>query len=289
MTRHRKTGSMFGFLRELQREQSSLVQSQPVNFPEELEDKIAAEGGTGVGGSGAPPEPSSSMHDPAMIENEIHALKRQIRQASTVLTHVVQTMSVPTPAALINLMQQDTSLQDKPPQGSRPHPSGCSCAILHARDDGKFGTGREVAFLAACYCPDPWKFQERVLRQVESMQQELQIHRQEMLEVEKRTTMKLRQEILKWERTRDKECVELNELLRRSHLISDMDEKERQMDSIRGNNPPLDDRAEDHGMDKREGKSTCQSEAEHGGQGTDPTEKQLSDDGDAANHQSTER
>ncbi|KAF8929862.1 hypothetical protein BGZ58_008628 [Dissophora ornata] len=172
-------------------------------------------------------------YDPAALESEINALKYQIRQTTIVLTHVVQTKSVPSPTALLNLSQQDTHhhqgkqsshehqmryskqyQQTQHQQQQQRSATDCSCALLQARDDGKFGTGREATFLAACYCPDPWEFQNRVLRQVELMQQELHTLKQEMLEIERRATMRMRQEMLEWERGRDKEWVELNERLR---------------------------------------------------------------------------
>ncbi|KAF9360569.1 hypothetical protein BGX26_008712 [Mortierella sp. AD094] len=97
--------------------------------------------------------------------------------------------------------------------------NGCSCALLQDNEeDGKFGKGRESAFLAACYCPDPWEFQSRVLRQIEFMQQDLQTLKQEILEIEKRATIYKRQEMLEKERARDKEWVELNERLRNALL-----------------------------------------------------------------------
>lgn len=242
------------------------------------------------------------MHDPTMLENEIIALRFQIRQATTVLTHVVQTMSVPSPAALINVMDQDTSVRDRQPpmQGRQPHLNGCSCAILYTRDDGKFGTGREIAFLAACYCPDPWEFQERVLRQIDSMQKDIQTLRQELLEIERRATISLRQEVLEWEKMRDKEWAELNERLQRTLLISESEERLNSRELRNAHSPyekhnegtsagsPIsvyieegDTETQDRGaMDqgcKEKGKSTCQIEAERGGQGAGPTVEQLPD------------
>ncbi|KAI8354257.1 hypothetical protein B0O80DRAFT_498280 [Mortierella sp. GBAus27b] len=339
LTRHKKTGSTFGFLQEVQRQQCDLDPFTS-NPPVDTENKATHDRGAGVGVRGrsgakintgcirdektsrTPKAPQTSLpgpstHDPTMLENEICALRYQICQATTVLTHVVQTMSVPSPAALINVMQQhqqESSLQDRQRamQGHQPHPNGCSCAILHAKDDGKFGTGRGIAFLAACYCPDPWEFQERVLRQIESMQKETQTLRQEMLEVERRATMSLRQEILEWERTRDKEWVELNERLQRSLLVGEIDDIKEGLDSGRlsgadsyferrnggtRSGSPLsmcigveDTKTQDSGvgMCKEKGKSTCQSEDEHSGQDVHPIDK-PSIDGKAVGYQSTGR
>ncbi|KAF9112772.1 hypothetical protein BGX27_002816 [Mortierella sp. AM989] len=151
-----------------------------------------------------------------------------------ILTHVVQTLSVPNPSALLEVFQSTNYPRSKHSMPSPPltteqehlehrHPytgSDCSCALLQANnDDGKFGTGREAAFLAACYCPDPWEFQSRVLRQIEHMQQDMHTLRQEMLEIQKRTTIRKRQEFLEKERSRDKEWVELNERLHNTLLV----------------------------------------------------------------------
>ncbi|KAF9357156.1 hypothetical protein BGX34_009521 [Mortierella sp. NVP85] len=321
-SKHKSIGSTFGFLQDLQRQQCGLIQSPFTSqSAEPKDDDLAHDKGAEVGSSserrakrrdeGGPahgkttsrnpkapqtstPNPSL-MHDPSMLESEICALRYQIRQATTVLTHVVQTMSVPSPTALINVMQ-DTAHQERQTQGHQPHPNGCSCAILHARDDGKFGTGREIAFLAACYCPDPWSFQERVLRQIDLMQQEIQTLRQEMLEMERRATISLRQEMLEWERVRDKEWLELNERLQRSLVVGESDNEERMnfggpsiLDAsferyarTESGSPPsaysgsqdievLDSGAEDHSTRTHESKerSTCQS----GGQGSDPNDE----------------
>jgi len=320
--KHKRIGSTFGFLQDLQRQQCGLIQSAFTRqSAEPKDDALAHDKEAGVGSSSegrakgrdergpvhgkttsrnpkAPQTPTPNpplMHDPSMLESEICALRYQIRQATTVLTHVVQTMSVPSPTALINVMQ-DTAHQEGQTQGHQPHPNGCSCAILHARDDGRFGTGREIAFLAACYCPDPWGFQERVLRQIDLMQQEMQTLRQEMLEVERRATISLRQEMLEWERVRDKEWVELNERLQRSLVVGESDNEERinfggpsildasfeRYARTESGSPPsaysgsqdievLDSGAEDHSTSTHESKerSTCQS----GDQGADPNDE----------------
>ncbi|KAG0328101.1 hypothetical protein BGZ99_006275, partial [Dissophora globulifera] len=217
------------------------------------------------------------LHDSMAIGDDMHALKYQIRQATMVLTHVVQAMSVPSPAALLRVLQQQ---QPRPTQGrgqhdmqplprpetpqkreswySRPqsqqsqNAKDCNCALLQARiesdynDSNRAHSSRDVAFLAACYCPDPWEFQTRVLRQIESMQQELHALRQEMLEVERRATMLMRQEVLEWEMARDKEWIELNTRLQSTFLITD--EKE---GADRGNNVAEPNRQQhDHGHDK---------------------------------------
>ncbi|KAI7825721.1 hypothetical protein BC939DRAFT_125026 [Gamsiella multidivaricata] len=169
-----------------------------------------------------------SRHSPAVLEREIQALKHQIHQATMILSHVVQTMSVPTPAALLG------ALKDSVPQqfsvsasastntgtsasrrqshlGQKQHPSGCRCALLQPSQDGKLRAGREAAFLVACYCPDPWEFQDRVLRQIELMQEEIHTFQQEALEIERRTTMRMRQEMLEWEWAHDREWTESND------------------------------------------------------------------------------
>ncbi|KAK3820085.1 MAG: hypothetical protein J3Q66DRAFT_336198 [Benniella sp.] len=323
--KHKRIGSTFGFLQDLQRQQCGLIQSPFTSQPTEpRDDDLAHDKGVGSGSEGRakgrdeggpahgkttsrnPKAPQTStpnpplVYDPSLLESEICALRYQIRQATTVLTHVVQTMSVPSPTALINVMQ-DTAHQKGQTQGHQPHPNGCSCAILHARDDGKFGTGREIAFLAACYCPDPWGFQERVLRQIDLMQQEIQTLRQEMLEVERRATISLRQEMLEWERVRDKEWVELNERLQRSLVVGESDNEERmnfgeprclgasfeRYARTESGSPPsaysgsqdievLDSGAEDYSTSTHESKerSTCQS----GDQGADPNELPVDND-----------
>ncbi|KAF9427133.1 hypothetical protein BGZ76_002463 [Entomortierella beljakovae] len=189
---------------------------------------------------------SSSADRSTMIENEIEALRQQINKSSMVLTHIVQTKTVPNPTALLGIIlgiqqqqkqqpqPQPQQQQDKPKNPSsssksqsRPHSpllhqhsdSGCSCGLLEENDSGNFGKGREVAFLAACYCPDPWEFQGRVLRQIEFMQHDIQILKQEKLEIEKRTTICIRHEMLEKERARDREWVELNERLNNLQMI----------------------------------------------------------------------
>ncbi|KAF8983410.1 hypothetical protein BGZ46_010328 [Entomortierella lignicola] len=215
----------------------------------------------------APRSPAvlTSMHDPMMIESEIVALRSQIHRATLVLTHVVQTSSVPSPSALLDLFlvgvrvqksrhsMPSSPLTPQPRQGESeqlehrpPHSSnGCSCALLQENDkDGRFGTGREAAFLAAYYCADPWEFQSRIIRQIEFMQHDLQTLRQEMLEIEKRVTISKRKEMLENERARDKEWVELNERMRKVALLD--------IEDVEDDDPEVKARRQDSGYGQDE-------------------------------------
>lgn len=157
-----------------------------------------------------------------MLLDDIQLLKAQILQTTLVLTHVVQTMSVPSPAALLNVVSI---------KGPHPYPhgkdiardEGCNCASLHVQDLDMQRQG--LHFLVAYYSPDPWEFQSRVIRHIACMQQELDALRQESLEVQKRATIQMRKEVIESERKRDVEWAELNERLQNTFLLAVDDEE----------------------------------------------------------------
>ncbi|KAG0029532.1 hypothetical protein BGZ81_003639 [Podila clonocystis] len=134
----------------------------------------------------------------SVLLDDMQLLKAQIMQATLVLTHVVQTMTVPSPAALLDVVSKKLLL------------------------------GKDIARDERCtsyYSPDPWEFQNRVIRQITCMQQELNALRQESLEAQKRATIQLRKEVMEWERSRDIEWVELNERMQNVFLVADDNEK----------------------------------------------------------------
>ncbi|KAF9372903.1 hypothetical protein CPB97_000926 [Podila verticillata] len=152
-----------------------------------------------------------------VLLDDMQSLKAQILQATLILTHVVQTMSVPSPAALLDVVFK---------RDPHPHPhgkdiardEGCNCASLHVQDLDM--QRQSLHFLVAYYSPDPWEFQSRVIRHIACMQQELDVLRQESLEVQKRATIQLRKELIESERKRDVEWVELNERMQNTVLLA---------------------------------------------------------------------
>ncbi|KAF9022086.1 hypothetical protein BGZ52_001224 [Haplosporangium bisporale] len=158
-----------------------------------------------------------------VLLDDMQSLKAQILQATLVLTHVVQTMSVPSPTALLDVVSK---------RDPHPHPRGkdiardqeCNCASLHVQDLDMQRQG--LHFLVAYYSPDPWEFQSRIIRHIACMQQELDALRQESLEVQKRATIQLRKEVMESERKRDVEWVELNERMLNTLLLAVDDDEE---------------------------------------------------------------
>ncbi|KAG0073981.1 hypothetical protein BGZ92_003603 [Podila epicladia] len=158
---------------------------------------------------------SSSSPVLSVLLDDMQLLKAQIMQATLVLTHVVQTMTVPSPSALLDFVSKRGLLLGK----GIASDEGCNCAGLqfqHVWEKQSHGHG--LHFLVANYSPDPWEFQNRVLRQIACMQQELDALRQESLDAQKRATIQMRKEVMEWERSRDVEWVELNERLQNTFL-----------------------------------------------------------------------
>ncbi|KAF9300542.1 hypothetical protein BGZ74_007761 [Mortierella antarctica] len=151
----------------------------------------------------------------SVLLDDMQLLKAQIMQATLVLTHVVQTMTVPSPSALLDVVSKRGLLLGK----GIARDEGCNCAGLHLQQGWAMQShGHGLHFLVAYYSPDPWEFQSRVLRQIACMQQELDALRQESLEAQKQATIQLRKEVMEWERSRDVEWVELNERLQNAFL-----------------------------------------------------------------------
>ncbi|KAG0018497.1 hypothetical protein BGZ82_000419 [Podila clonocystis] len=160
----------------------------------------------------------------SVLLDDMQLLKAQIMQATLILTHVVQTMTVPSPAALLDVVSKRGPLFGK----DIARDEGCTCASLHiqqgwAKQSHSHSHG--LHFLVAYYSPDPWEFQNRVIRQIACMQQELDALRQESLEAQKRATIQLRKEVMEWERSRDIEWVELNERMQNVFLVADGNEE----------------------------------------------------------------
>ncbi|KAF9310070.1 hypothetical protein BG003_008968 [Podila horticola] len=161
----------------------------------------------------------------SVLMDDIQLLKAQIMQATLVLNHVIQTMTVPSPAALLDFASKRGLLLGK----DIARDEGCNCASLHIQQDWTMqshGHGHGLNFLVAYYSPDPWEFQSRVICQIACMQQEVDALRRESLEAQKRATIQLRKEVMEWERSRDVEWVELNERMQNAFLLAtDADEE----------------------------------------------------------------
>lgn len=168
---------------------------------------------------------SASSSVKSVLMDDIQLLKAQIMQATLVLNHVIQTMTVPSPAALLDFASKRGLLLGK----DIARDEGCNCASLHIQQDWTMqshGHGHGLNFLVAYYSPDPWEFQSRVICQIACMQQEVDALRRESLEAQKRATIQLRKEVMEWERSRDVEWVELNERMQNAFLLAtDADEE----------------------------------------------------------------